>query len=76
MLFSELPDWYKSALFNELYFVSDGGTVWFTADDEKKLPEDDIRFVLVYTYLIFGLVCIINNYLQTYVRTFCFPRRS
>ncbi|XP_013405855.2 non-lysosomal glucosylceramidase-like [Lingula anatina] len=23
-----LPDWYKSALFNELYFVSDGGTVW------------------------------------------------
>ncbi|VDD80593.1 unnamed protein product [Mesocestoides corti] len=24
----DLPDWYKSALFNELYFVSDGGTVW------------------------------------------------
>ncbi|XP_076443638.1 non-lysosomal glucosylceramidase-like isoform X2 [Babylonia areolata] len=23
-----LPAWYKSALFNELYFVSDGGTVW------------------------------------------------
>ncbi|KAK7116158.1 non-lysosomal glucosylceramidase-like isoform X2 [Littorina saxatilis] len=23
-----LPSWYKSALFNELYFVSDGGTVW------------------------------------------------
>ncbi|XP_072050997.1 non-lysosomal glucosylceramidase-like [Amphiura filiformis] len=22
------PDWYKSALFNELYFISDGGTVW------------------------------------------------
>ncbi|XP_074651855.1 non-lysosomal glucosylceramidase-like [Tubulanus polymorphus] len=22
------PDWYKSALFNELYFVSDGGSVW------------------------------------------------
>ena len=26
--FRNLPAWYKSALFNELYFVSDGGTVW------------------------------------------------
>ncbi len=26
--FRALPSWYKSALFNELYFVSDGGTVW------------------------------------------------
>ncbi|XP_056884156.1 non-lysosomal glucosylceramidase [Takifugu flavidus] len=25
---SSLPTWYKSALFNELYFVADGGTVW------------------------------------------------
>lgn len=25
---SSLPSWYKSALFNELYFVTDGGTVW------------------------------------------------
>lgn len=25
---SALPTWYKSALFNELYFVADGGTVW------------------------------------------------
>nr|KAG5708585.1 hypothetical protein BaRGS_033006 [Batillaria attramentaria] len=24
----QLPAWYKSALFNELYFVSDGGTLW------------------------------------------------
>uniref|UniRef100_A0A8C4WTX8 Non-lysosomal glucosylceramidase n=1 Tax=Eptatretus burgeri TaxID=7764 RepID=A0A8C4WTX8_EPTBU len=23
-----LPSWYKSALFNELYFLADGGTVW------------------------------------------------
>ena len=33
-----LPSWYKSALFNETYFVSDGGTVWLDLDeDEKKL---------------------------------------
>ena len=31
---SSLPSWYKSALFNELYFVADGGTVW------TELPED------------------------------------
>ncbi|XP_032399988.1 non-lysosomal glucosylceramidase [Etheostoma spectabile] len=31
---SSLPSWYKSALFNELYFVVDGGTVW------TELPED------------------------------------
>ncbi|KAF5292347.1 hypothetical protein FQA39_LY03381 [Lamprigera yunnana] len=32
----ELPDWYKSALFNETYFISDGGTVWFNLDDEES----------------------------------------
>ena len=31
---SHLPTWYKSALFNELYFVSDGGTVWVDAVTE------------------------------------------
>ena len=25
---SAIPQWYKSLLFNELYYVSDGGTVW------------------------------------------------
>lgn len=24
----DLPSWYKSAIFNELYYISDGGTVW------------------------------------------------
>lgn len=23
-----LPEWYKSAIFNEVYFVADGGSVW------------------------------------------------
>ncbi|NXD73580.1 GBA2 glucosylceramidase, partial [Eolophus roseicapillus] len=31
---SQLPSWYKSALFNELYFVTDGGTIWV------ELPPD------------------------------------
>lgn len=29
----QLPDWYKSALFNELYFITDGGSLWFEYDD-------------------------------------------
>ncbi len=27
-LCSDLPPWYKSALFNELYYLVDGGSVW------------------------------------------------
>uniref|UniRef100_A0A8D0E4M1 Non-lysosomal glucosylceramidase n=1 Tax=Salvator merianae TaxID=96440 RepID=A0A8D0E4M1_SALMN len=31
---SNLPPWYKSALFNELYFLADGGTVWLDVPPE------------------------------------------
>lgn len=34
-----LPAWYKSALFNELYFLADGGTVWLEVP-EDSLPEE------------------------------------
>uniref|UniRef100_A0A914ZLN1 Non-lysosomal glucosylceramidase n=1 Tax=Parascaris univalens TaxID=6257 RepID=A0A914ZLN1_PARUN len=34
-----LPDWYKSALFNESYFLTDGGTCWFEYDDEWRSTE-------------------------------------
>ncbi len=38
-----LPDWYKMALFNELYFIVDGGTLWTDgAEDQPPLPEDDV----------------------------------
>lgn len=42
---SELPDWYKSAIFNELYFVADGGSIWLNADTsfDKELSYDDPR---------------------------------
>jgi len=29
----QLPSWYKSAIFNELYYISDGGTAWLEEDD-------------------------------------------
>uniref|UniRef100_A0A8R1DQ84 Glycosyl-hydrolase family 116 N-terminal domain-containing protein n=1 Tax=Caenorhabditis japonica TaxID=281687 RepID=A0A8R1DQ84_CAEJA len=35
----KLPDWYKSALFNELYYVVDGSAVWFEYDPEWKHDE-------------------------------------
>ena len=31
------PDWYKGALFNELYFMVDGGTLW---TDGPPMPAD------------------------------------
>ncbi|CAF0984068.1 unnamed protein product [Adineta steineri] len=33
------PDWYKSALFNETYFIADGGTIWLDVSDDHTLPE-------------------------------------
>ncbi|GMS99691.1 hypothetical protein PENTCL1PPCAC_21866, partial [Pristionchus entomophagus] len=37
---AHLPRWYKSALFNELYFITDGGSIWFEWDEEwiKREP--------------------------------------
>lgn len=46
---SNLPAWYKSALFNELYFVSDGGTVWvdpINQDDISNKPETQLPKVI------------------------------
>jgi non-lysosomal glucosylceramidase len=35
-----LPDWYKAALFNELYYLVDGGTLWaYPADQPLPAPE-------------------------------------
>ncbi|CAF2632217.1 unnamed protein product [Rotaria sp. Silwood2] len=36
---SLLPDWYKSALFNESYFIADGGSIWLDVNDDTALPE-------------------------------------
>ncbi|XP_043279338.1 non-lysosomal glucosylceramidase [Venturia canescens] len=38
-----LPDWYKSALFNELYYVADGGTVWLRPSENDHFPVTDPR---------------------------------
>eukprot|EP00090_Calanus_glacialis_P001049 TRINITY_DN10747_c0_g1_i1.p1 TRINITY_DN10747_c0_g1~~TRINITY_DN10747_c0_g1_i1.p1 ORF type:complete len:818 (-),score=118.10 TRINITY_DN10747_c0_g1_i1:399-2852(-) len=38
-----LPDWYKSAIFNELYFIADGGSVWLETDDGERFKDSDLR---------------------------------
>lgn len=42
---SDLPEWYKSAIFNELYYIADGGSVWFNCETSfnKELAFDDPR---------------------------------
>ncbi|NXF27060.1 GBA2 glucosylceramidase, partial [Rhodinocichla rosea] len=36
---SQLPSWYKSALFNELYFLTDGGTIWMEVPPDCRAEE-------------------------------------
>ncbi|XP_041367827.1 non-lysosomal glucosylceramidase-like [Gigantopelta aegis] len=50
---SKLPAWYKSALFNELYFVSDGGTIWVDpiADSSAESSVDPVPEYSKFAYL-------------------------
>ena len=56
---SKLPDWYKSAIFNELYYISDGGTVWLEHEpavepvdgNYANIPENT-KHMLVDVYLV------------------------
>jgi len=46
---AERPGWYRAALFNELYFLVDGGTFWEAGEVDGPLPdpEDVGRFALL-----------------------------
>jgi non-lysosomal glucosylceramidase len=35
----DLPDWFKMALFNELYNLTDGGTLWSAADERDPVGQ-------------------------------------
>ncbi len=43
------PDWYKAALFNELYYLVDGGTFWEAGEvgGVEPEPDDPGRFALL-----------------------------
>ena len=57
---SELPQWYKSAIFNELYFIADGGTIWLNAETsfDNQLSFDDPRLFIIQA---FSFVILIGN---------------
>ncbi|NWF97053.1 MAG: glucosylceramidase [Candidatus Thorarchaeota archaeon] len=40
VLSSDSPDWLKSALFNEMYYLVDGGTAWETGNDETGIARE------------------------------------
>jgi non-lysosomal glucosylceramidase len=48
----ERPDWYKAALFNELYYLVDGGSFWEAGevDGPDPDPADPGRFALMECY--------------------------
>lgn len=55
----KLESWYKSALFNELYYISDGGSLWLempTNESPKDVRHEYGRFAYLeseYACLLF-----------------------
>jgi non-lysosomal glucosylceramidase len=47
---SDLPDWFKMALFNELYDLTSGGTLWSAADDRDSYGQFAVLECLDYRW--------------------------
>lgn len=43
LLDEKLPLWYRNALFNELYYLTDGGSVWFNFDPSWRIDEPHLN---------------------------------
>jgi non-lysosomal glucosylceramidase len=48
-----IPDWYKSLLFNELYYVVDGGTVWTNGSITETEPTEHFSYLEGHEYVMF-----------------------
>lgn len=46
----DLPDWFKMALFNELYDLTDGGTLWSAADEQDPIGQFAVLECLDYRW--------------------------
>ena len=46
----DLPDWFKMALFNELYLLSDGGTLWTAATENDPVGQFGVLECLDYCW--------------------------
>jgi non-lysosomal glucosylceramidase len=47
---SDVPDWLKMALFNELYLLTDGGTIWSAADERDPVGQFGVLECLDYRW--------------------------
>jgi non-lysosomal glucosylceramidase len=47
---TDLPDWLKMAMFNELYLMTDGGTLWTAADEDNPVGHFGILECLDYRW--------------------------
>ncbi len=47
---TDLPDWFKMALFNELYHLTDGGTLWSAASDRDPVGQFAVLECLDYRW--------------------------
>ncbi|HEY9876374.1 MAG TPA: GH116 family glycosyl hydrolase [Candidatus Obscuribacterales bacterium] len=46
----DLPNWFKMALFNELYLLTDGGTLWTAADERDPVGQFGVLECLDYRW--------------------------
>jgi non-lysosomal glucosylceramidase len=46
----DLPDWFKMALFNELYLLTDGGTLWTAASEDDPVGQFGVLECLDYRW--------------------------
>lgn len=54
---TQRPEWYKTALFNELYFLVDGGTLWVDGlvdSDSSSEQNEQFSYLECYDYPFYG----------------------
>ncbi|MCY7322262.1 MAG: bile acid beta-glucosidase, partial [Phormidesmis sp. CAN_BIN36] len=75
----DLPDWFKMALFNELYILTDGGALWSAADERDPIGQFAVLECLDYRwyesldvrlYGSFGLLMLWSELEKSVIRAF------
>ena len=76
----DLPDWFKMALFNELYLLADGGTLWTAATENDPVGQFGVLECMDYRwyesldvrlYGSFGLMMLWSKARQICPRSLC-----
>ncbi|CAJ0915323.1 unnamed protein product, partial [Mesorhabditis belari] len=65
-----LPDWFKSCLLNELYFISDGSTLWFEFDENWRKDEPGMSDFTADHYKEFGRFGYVESWEYLMVNTY------